>query len=137
MHGYGPEFAKAKIEDYHYNNVVENVFGWLKKRIEFAHEKGIRTVLADIGFGFAKNVEDNITLLREHDKFSKLGVPMLLGVSRKSTIGKMLGGAAPLERINGSIAAAVYASMNGAKVIRTHDVKQTVDALKVADRLIR
>ena len=135
MHGYGPEFSKAKIEDYHYDNVVDEVFDWLNKRINLAKEKGIKMILADIGFGFAKKSDDNMTLLREHKIFSGLGVPMLLGVSRKSTIGKILGGATPLERMSGSIAAAVYGSMNGAKIIRTHDIKQTAEALKVMDRL--
>ena len=135
MHGYGPEFTKAKIEDYHYQNVVDEVFDWLKKRIDCAKQKGIDIVLGDIGFGFAKKSEDNITLLHSHEKFSELGVPMVLGVSRKSTIGKILGGVPPLERINGSIAAAIYGAMNGAIIIRTHDVKQTVEALKVIDTL--
>ena len=61
---------------------------------------------------------------------------MLLGVSRKSTIGKILGGAPPPERINGSIAAAIYGVINGAKIIRTHDVKQIVEAMKVIDKLV-
>ncbi len=135
MHGYGPQFTKAKIEEYHYDNVSEEVFLWLRKRIELAKEKGIKTILADIGFGFAKRADDNMTLLREHNKFTELEVPMLLGVSRKSTIGKILGGVLPSERVNGSIAAAIYGAMNGAKIIRTHDVKQTVEALKVIDAL--
>ena len=135
MHGYGPEFTKARIEDYKYDNVTEEVLNWLRKRIERAKAIGVQSILADIGFGFAKKAEDNITLLREHQRFAELGVPMLLGVSRKSTIGKMMGGAPPLERINGSIAAAIYGATNGAKIIRTHDVKQTVEALKIIDKL--
>jgi dihydropteroate synthase len=136
MHGYGPEFSEEKIEDYHYDNVVDEVFNWLRKRIDIAKEKGIEIVLADIGFGFAKKLDDNIILLRNHKRFIDLGVPIVLGVSRKSTIGKILGGAPPIERINGSIAAAVYGAINGAKIIRTHDVRQTVEALKIADVLI-
>ncbi len=135
MHGYGPEFMKGKIEDYHYENIVSEVFDWLKKRIEIASAHRIKIILADIGFGFAKKADDNIMLLRHHQKFTELGAPLVLGVSRKSTIGKILGGVAPLERINGSIAAAVYGAMNGAKIIRTHDVKQTVEALEVVDRI--
>ncbi|MDP4237719.1 MAG: dihydropteroate synthase, partial [Bacteroidota bacterium] len=135
MHGYGPEFSKERIEDYHYTDVVGEVFDWLRKRIDLARERGVNSILADIGFGFAKTAADNIELLREHDKFSGLGVPMVLGVSRKSTIGKILGGAPPAERLYGSVAAAVYGSLNGAKIIRTHDVKQTVDALRISDAL--
>jgi dihydropteroate synthase len=136
MHGYGPEFSKGKIEEYFYDNVIEEVFNWLRKRISIAKEKGIEIVLADIGFGFAKSAQDNIRLLREHRNFIELGAPFLLGVSRKSTIGKILGRAHPLERLNGCIAAAVYGAVNGAKIIRTHDVKQTAEALKVTDALI-
>ena len=135
MHGYGPEFSEAKIEDYNYGNVIEEVFDWLKNRITIAKRKGVEVVLADIGFGFAKKTEDNISLLRNHIKFTELGVPMVLGVSRKSTIGKILDGVPPLERINGSVAAAVYGALNGAKIIRTHDVKQMAEALKVIDTL--
>jgi dihydropteroate synthase len=135
MHGYGPEFSKLRIEEYHYENVTQEVFDWLKKKIAQAKEAGIKTVLGDIGFGFAKKTTDNIVLLRDHKKFTELQVPMVLGVSRKSTIGKILDDAPPQERINGSVAAAVYGSLNGAKIIRTHDIKQTVDALKVIDAL--
>jgi dihydropteroate synthase len=136
MHGYGPEFSKSKIEDYRYGNVVDEVFHWLKERIDLAKQKGLKTVLGDIGFGFAKNADDNIKLLSDHQHFSALGVPMLLGASRKSTIGRILGGVPPSERLNGSIAAAIYGAMNSVKIIRTHDVKETVEALKVADALI-
>lgn len=135
MHGYGPEFSKATIEEYHYDNIVSEVFEWLKNRIDFAKGKGVKTILADIGFGFAKKTEDNIVLLRHHKKYIELGVPMVLGVSRKSTIGKILGGVSSVERINGSVAAGVYGALNGAKIIRTHDVKQTVEALRVSDVL--
>ncbi len=135
MHGYGPEFSKTKIEDYRYGNVIEEVFDWLKNRITIAKRKGVEVVLADIGFGFAKRTEDNISLLGNHIKFTELDVPMVLGVSRKSTVGKILGGVPPLERINGSVAAAVFGAISGAKIIRTHDVRQTVEALKVTDTL--
>ena len=135
MHGYGPEFEKLSIEDYKYNDVVGQVGSWLENRITIAREKGIDTVLADIGFGFAKGSDDNITLLKHHREFYSLQVPMVLGVSRKSTIGKMLGGVEPSHRLNGSIAAAVYGALNGAKIIRTHDVKETKEALLVTDRL--
>jgi dihydropteroate synthase len=117
--------------------VVSEVFEWLSRRIDVARERGVNCILADIGFGFAKTADDNMKLLREHSKFSGLGVPMVLGVSRKSTIGKILGGVPPAERINGSVAAAVYGSLNGAKVIRTHDVRQTVDAVKISDAMAR
>ncbi|HYM19593.1 MAG TPA: dihydropteroate synthase [Candidatus Kapabacteria bacterium] len=135
MHGYGPKFQKNNIEEYHYNDVVGQVGAWLERRITLARQTGIKTVLADIGFGFAKTAEDNIALLKHHAEFTCLGVPMVLGVSRKSTIGKMLGGVPPEERIIGSIAAAVWGATNGAKILRVHDVKETVQAMKVVSAL--
>ncbi|HET9135051.1 MAG TPA: dihydropteroate synthase [Candidatus Kapabacteria bacterium] len=135
MHGYGPEFQKPSIEDYKYNDVVGQVGAWLEHRIALAREKGIEMILADIGFGFAKGVDDNITLLKHHKEFEALGVPLVLGVSRKSTIGKLLGGVGPSERLYGSIAAAVYGAINGAKIVRVHDMKQTKEALRVIDEL--
>lgn len=136
MHGYGPGFQKAKIEEYEYGDVVQSVYDWLKERILELRAKGVEHILADIGFGFAKTADDNIRLLREHDYFSELGVPLVLGVSRKSTIGKLLGGVPPEGRLYGSIAAGLYGSQHGAKIIRTHDVHQTKEALRVWDAII-
>jgi dihydropteroate synthase len=136
MHGYGPEFTKEKIEEYHYGNVTDEVVRWLQQRVGAADSMGIPIVLADCGFGFAKRAEDNIRLLQEHSKFTFLNVPIVLGVSRKSTIGKMLGAdVPPKERLYGSIGAAVYGALNGAKVIRTHDVLATKQALQVVDAI--
>ncbi|MEI8133969.1 MAG: dihydropteroate synthase [bacterium] len=135
MHGYGTEFTKSKIEEYEYIDVVGEVLSWLHYRIGIAQEMGIKHVLADVGFGFAKGAEDNLKLLGKHDLFGALGVPLMLGVSRKSTIGKILGGAVPSERVSGSIGAAIFGALHDAKIIRTHDVKATADALKVVDRL--
>lgn len=136
MHGYGPEFTKEQIESYGYDDVVQSVFDWLRGRILSLRGQGLEHILADIGFGFAKTADDNIRLLREHDYFSELGVPLVLGVSRKSTIGKLLGGVPPEGRLYGSIAAALYGSQHGAKIIRTHDVRETKEALRVWDAVI-
>ena len=136
MHGYGPQFERTSIDEYHYDDVVNNIFTWLRKRIELAREAGVSVVLADIGFGFAKSAEDNISVLKHHRRFEKLGVPMVLGISRKATIGKILGDVPPSERLSGSLAGAVWGALNGAKIIRTHDVKETVDAMKVTDKLL-
>jgi dihydropteroate synthase len=136
MHGYGPEFTKAKIEEYGYEDVVEEVFDWLKGRILTLRTQGVENLLADVGFGFSKTAADNIHLLHDHDYFEELGVPLVLGVSRKSTIGKMLGDAPPEARITGSLAASLYGASHGAKIIRTHDVHQLKEALKVWDTLM-
>lgn len=142
MHGYGPEFQKASLDDYTYPNVVEQVIAWLSRQIRAAQDAGVSTILADVGIGFAKGAADNIKVLQEHQSFSKLGVPMVLGVSRKSTIGKILSSRygintfpPPQERVIGSIAAALYGIANGARIIRTHDVRQTGEAIQVWEAL--
>jgi dihydropteroate synthase len=90
-----------------------------------------------VGIGFAKGYEDNLKLLNHHGSFASLNVPLVLGVSRKSTIGRAMGGnPAPSERTIGSIAAACYGVLHGAKIIRTHDVKETREALNVIERII-
>src|SRR5665213_1744356 len=132
MHGHGPRFQKARIEDYEYEEVVHDVLSYLEERIQAARAAGVADVLADVGFGFAKGYHDNLRLLKHHKTFTALDVPLVLGVSRKSTIGKAMGNSPPpKDRMIGSIAAACYGVMHGAKIIRTHDVKETKEAINV------
>ncbi len=137
MHGHGPNFRKAKIEDYFYEDVVTEVRDYLAERIRAAREAGIETILADVGIGFAKSYQDNLKLLKNHETFTSLNVPLVLGVSRKSTIGKAMGGNPPPKaRMIGSIAAACYSVEHGAKIIRTHDVKETREALSALSAIL-
>jgi dihydropteroate synthase len=137
MHGHGPNFQKPKIEDYFYDDVVKEVRDYLAERIRIARWAGIKTVLADVGIGFAKGYHDNLKLLKYHEAFMSLAVPLVLGVSRKSTIGKAMGSnPPPKERLMGSIAAACYGVEHGAKIIRTHDVKETREALAVTNAVL-
>jgi dihydropteroate synthase len=132
MHGYGPQFTKQRIEDYRYDSVVDDVMDYLYTQIEEAKRQNVKEVLADVGIGFAKVFEDNMSLLKHHEEFKKLGVPLVLGASRKSSIGRALGrDTKPNERVIGSVSAAVYGAMHGADIIRVHDVKETRDALAV------
>jgi dihydropteroate synthase len=132
MHGYGPFFSRPSIEDYAYESVTRTVLNYLRLRMLEARNFGVKEVLGDVGIGFAKTYKDNLRLLRDHHEFKSLGVPMVLGVSRKSTIGIALGNtSAPKDRVVGSLAAACYCLGRGAKIIRTHDVQPTVEALKV------
>lgn len=138
MHGHGPRFTKSKIEEYEYADVVSDVKNYLSERIQSAKSAGIKTILADVGIGFAKGYEDNLTLLKHHEAFLSLGVPFVIGVSRKSSMGKaMSGNPNPKERLIGSIAAACYAVEHGAKIIRTHDVKETRQALNVIENILK
>jgi dihydropteroate synthase len=136
MHGHGPNFSKAKIEDYVYEDVVTEVRDYLAERIRVAREAGIEIVLADVGIGFAKGYHNNLRLIKNHEAFSFLAVPLVLGVSRKSTIGKAMGNnPPPKERLMGSIAAVCYGAEHGANIIRTHDVKETLEALAVLNAI--
>lgn len=111
----------------HYENVVADVFGYLQKRIAACEEAGIKKerLIADPGIGFGKTPEHNIELLRNVDRFLALGVPVLIGASRKSFIEALTGPCPPDQRLAGSLAAALTAVQRGARYLRVHDVKET------------
>ena len=117
----------------HYNDVVAEVRQFLAQRIDALTQAGVprAQIVIDPGFGFGKSVEHNLALLRHLDQFNALGVPVLAGLSRKSTIGRIIGRDDPKDRIHGSVAAALIAAQNGATILRVHDVAATRDALAV------
>nr|CAA6803820.1 MAG: Dihydropteroate synthase (EC [uncultured Thiotrichaceae bacterium] len=116
-----------------YTDVVEDVCGFFSERLSACEGKGIvkQRIWLDPGFGFGKTLEHNVTLLRRLDELNRFKLPLLVGISRKSMIGVLLGDRPVEGRMQGSVAAAVIAAMNGAKMLRVHDVKATVDALRV------
>lgn len=119
-------------EQPHYQNVVEEVCAFLRERIAAAETVGIQRhrIVIDPGFGFGKALAHNLTLLRELKMLTELGVPVLAGLSRKSMLGALTGQDV-LQRLPASIAAALIAVQRGAAIVRVHDVRATVDALKV------
>lgn len=116
-----------------YDDVVGEVHRFLAERIFAAEMTGIakKNIVVDPGFGFGKNREHNLSLLAQLERFAELGVPVLAGLSRKRTIGELIGRDDPHDRVHGSVAAALIAAQRGAKLLRVHDVAATVDALKV------
>jgi dihydropteroate synthase len=120
-------------DDPQYLDVLAEVHQFLADRILGCQFAGIdkKRLLADPGFGFGKTLEHNLILLRGLDKFASLGVPLLVGLSRKGMIGKLTGREVAAERVHGSVAAAVIAVARGAQIVRTHDVAATRDALAV------
>lgn len=122
----------------HYQQVIQEVVDFLSARILACRNVGIEKhqIIVDPGFGFGKTLEDNYTLLAKLESLNVLGVPMLIGLSRKSMISGVLNNAPVTERVAGSVAGAVIAAMNGARIIRVHDVKETVDALKVVQATV-
>ncbi len=115
-----------------YQDVVAEVGEFLRGRIAAAEAAGIRRnrIVIDPGFGFGKTLEHNLTLLRELKKLTELGVPVLVGLSRKSMLGA-LAVQDVAQRVPASIAAALIAVQRGAAIVRVHDVRATVDALKI------
>jgi dihydropteroate synthase len=119
----------------HYDDVVSDVLAFLEERVAFAVDSGIaeERICVDPGIGFGKTANQNLELLRRLDELGSLGRPVLVGVSRKSTLGKVLGDPdATRGTIAASLGAAVAAFERGAWMIRAHDVRETVDALAVA-----
>lgn len=131
MHKKGmPEFMQVNPS---YFDVVNEVFTYLNGRVLACRAKGITSerIILDVGFGFGKTDAHNLSLIKHLAKFRQLEQPLLVGVSRKSTIGAILN-RPELKRIEGSLALAIIAYLNGAKFFRVHDVRQTYDALKIA-----
>ncbi|MCQ4166714.1 dihydropteroate synthase [Tahibacter harae] len=119
--------------DPQYDEVVADIKRFLADRLFTCELSGIprKRLLVDPGFGFGKTLEHNLSLLRELQQFSNLGVPLLAGLSRKSFLGTLSGRSDPAERIHASVAAALIAVQRGAAIVRVHDVAATVDALRV------
>ena len=119
-----------------YQEVVSEVITYLKQRVESCVAAGIAesNIIVDPGFGFGKTLDHNFQLLAQLSEFKQLGLPILAGVSRKSMFGKLL--AKPTaDLVAASITGAVLAAQQGAHIFRVHDVKETVDALKVYSKV--
>jgi len=126
MHMQGQPGTMQRNPDY--GDVVSEVFDFLVERISACEIAGIpqsRLVL-DIGFGFGKSPEDNLTLINQLSRFLELGMPLLVGLSRKSTIGRITD-----DSLIGSISGALFALNKGARILRVHDVAQTISAIRV------
>ena len=117
----------------HYDEVIADVKRFLADRIFACELAGIekKRLAIDPGFGFGKNLEHNVALLKALNEFTTFGVPLFVGLSRKSMLGKLAGREMPAERVHASVAAALIAVQRGAQIVRVHDVAATVDALAV------
>ncbi len=117
-----------------YDDVALDVFDWLEVRIEACIAAGISRdrIVADPGIGFGKSFSHNLDVLRQFALYHSLGVPLLMGLSRKGFIGALTGEKQAGNRVNGSVGGAVWSALNGAHILRVHDVKATVEALAVA-----
>ena len=125
-------------QDPQYQNVVQEVYDFLKGRLAAAEQAGIAKarISLDPGFGFGKRTAHNLALLEGLSTLQKLGAPLLIGLSRKSVLGQVAG-ADVNERLYASLAASVISVMKGANIVRVHDVKATVEALKVVSAVMQ
>ncbi|MGL4337334.1 MAG: dihydropteroate synthase [Turicibacter sp.] len=122
-----------------YQDAISEVLEELQNSIDVVLKAGVspEKIIIDPGIGFSKNYETNIILLKQLDKFQTLGYPVLLGVSRKGTIGYLLGGLETHERLEGTIAATCFAVNKGVQIIRVHDVLENARAAKVMNALVK
>lgn len=120
----------------HYENVVKEVICYFARKVQQLCELGVKDVIVDPGFGFGKTLEHNYQLLDHLEDFSVLGQPLLVGVSRKSMIYRLLGGE-PEDALNGTTAVHTVALMKGADILRVHDVREACQAVAVLEAMKR
>ncbi len=120
----------------HYDNVVKEVICYFARKVQQLRELGVKDVIVDPGFGFGKTLEHNYQLLDHLDDFSVLGQPLLVGVSRKSMIYRLLGGG-PEDALNGTTAVHTVALMKGADILRVHDVREACQAVAIWEAMKR
>jgi len=115
-----------------YADILDEVMSFLEERVQAAVAQGIKRerLIIDPGFGFGKTFQHNLSMLKGLKRFTKLGIPVLAGISRKSMLGTITGNPVD-QRVYESVAAALFAVINGASIVRVHDVKATKDALAV------
>ncbi len=117
-----------------YNNVVEQLNLFFKEKISLLHKYGVNNIILDPGFGFGKTVDHNYEILKHLDAFQEsLKLPVLAGISRKSMINKVIG-TKPEDALNGTTALHMIALMNGASILRVHDVKEAVQTVQLFEK---
>lgn len=122
---------KTMQENPTYNNVVDDLYSFFEEKISILKSKGVDKVVLDPGIGFGKTLEHNLKLIAGLDSFQKIGFPVLVGASRKSMIGQILNGRPATDRLTGTIAIHYHALLNGAKILRVHDVKEASDSIRI------
>lgn len=135
MHGFGMPRGEAQEE----TGIMASIARFLRERIALALGSGIRLdhILIDPGFGFGKTVPQNLEVLRRLQELQILGRPIVIGTSRKGTIGRVLGGLPPEDRVEGTAATVAASILHGADVVRVHDVRAMVRVARMTDAVVR
>jgi len=126
---------KNMQQDPEYDDVIKEISEYLETSADIAKDAGIKQIILDPGIGFGKSFENNLEIIRNLSEFKKLGYPILLGTSRKSFLNKIFL-STPEKRLEGTIASNVIGIMNGADIIRVHDVAENFKAAKTTDTII-
>ena len=134
-----PVILMANMRGYEKREIVSDVTRFLARSIDQALEAGVawERIIVDPGIGFGTTPEENLTLLRRLGELRALGRPILLGTSRKSTIGKVLGNLPPSERLEGTAATVALGIAQGADIVRVHDVREMMRVVKMSDAIVR
>lgn len=133
MHSQGN--PKTMQKDPRYKDVISDISSFFERQISRAEAAGLQTLILDPGIGFGKTQQHNITILKRLNEFVDLGYPLLIGASRKSMIGRILEDRDVDDRVTGTVAVHYHAMMQGAKIIRVHDVKEAYDSILVYNAL--
>jgi len=133
MHSQGN--PKTMQEDPTYDDVFNDIYQFFEQQLQTCREKGLKNIIIDPGIGFGKTLDHNLKLLANLDKFKQLGPPILVGASRKSMIGSILNDRPVDDRVTGTVAVHYHAMMQGANIIRVHDVKEAYDSMMVFQAL--
>ncbi len=122
-----------------YDNLLADIASGLQRSVDSALAAGVprANLIVDPGIGFGKTADQNIEALRELGRLRELGLPLLVGTSRKSTIGRLLGGLPPEERLEGTAATVALAIAGGADIVRVHDVREMTRVCRVSDAIVR
>lgn len=120
-----------------YEALIPEIMDFLRESVRIAEESGIDKVVIDPGIGFGKTFDHNLEIINNLSEFTLLERPLLIGPSRKAFLGGILGGAPPTERLEGTAAAVTACILNGANIVRVHDVKEMVKVARVADAIKR
>lgn len=118
----------------HYDNLMKEVFLYFATKVQQLRDLGVKDIILDPGFGFGKTLEHNYELIAHLDEFSVFELPLLVGVSRKSMIYKLLGGT-PQDSLNGTTVLDTVALMKGAHILRVHDVREAVEAVRMTEKI--
>jgi dihydropteroate synthase len=133
-----PGTPRTMQQDPHYDDVVADTMRFLRRQLRVALGAGVAEdrLWIDPGFGFGKTVAHNLELLRRLREYTSIGAPILIGTSRKSTIGRVLGDLPPDQRLEGTAATVAVALMNGARIIRVHDVREMARVARMTDAVL-